>query len=151
MSTKSKVIVALEKIGTSNGTKPPVAQDPLNAVIHEYHVSTIGESYFTARRKKAKAALERGINEVRRKTLIDAVKEVKSTEIGEKVTVAETEDYEALVNIKNGSSYLDVGTLKLELLKQYKLTTTQVEALIEKATLRREPSLSWEVMEDSNG
>jgi hypothetical protein len=47
--------------------------------------------------------------------------------------------------MKNGASFLDTQKLKVELMKSMK--ATEVEALFERCTDRRDPSQSWKVIE----
>lgn len=144
---KPHLFAAMDKLGTIGKHAQPESQDPMVPLLHEYNVSTLGESYFKARREKAKKALDKALDAQHRKKISDCVVSVKKNEIGESVSVIETDPYIFNVEIKNGASFLDTAALKTTLMKDHKMTALQVEALIEQCTDRREPSQSWRVVE----
>lgn len=147
MSIKDAVMKALDKIGNTNGHSAPQSQDQIVAVIHDYHVATIGESYFKARRDKAKKLLEKSIGVDTSDKLTKEIASVKRNQQGSTVEAFTTDPYSVQIELKNGASYLDVAKLKVTLARKFKLTTDQIEELIEESTDRRDPSQSWKVTE----
>jgi hypothetical protein len=149
MSTqiKAHIFNAMDMIGKSDKHQTPASQDPMTPLLHEYFVATHGEAYFKKRREAAKKVLDKHLSEQQKEKLMNAVVEVKQNEVGDTCTLVETDAYVFSVEVKNGASFVDMGVLKNTLMKQYRLTATEVEALIEKATDRREPSQSWKVTE----
>lgn len=144
---KQKVIAALDKIGNTNGHSCPENQDPAVALLHEYYVSTDGEAYFKKRREMAKKKLEKEVTPVLKKKLEKAVQGVVENEVPDTCTLTETEPYVLTVEVKNGASFVDMGALKVALMRDHKMNATTVEALIEKCTSRRTPAQSWRVTE----
>lgn len=144
---KAAVIKALDRIGYHNGHSCPVDETNHIGFLHEYYVATLGESYFKKRREVAKKNLESILNDEATDTLDRAVKRVTKSEIGESVTIEETAVYILSVDLKNGASYLDVPALRVMLMREHKMDATEVEALIEKCTKRRDPSKGWKVQE----
>lgn len=145
---KAAVMKALDKIGATNGHATPVTQDPSVPLVHEYNVATLGESYFIARRKKAKERLEKSLNELQIKRIDKLVDETAKNEAGDSAVIIENDPYIVTMETKMGASYLDTAALKVALMQApYKLTALQVEALIEQCTKRRDPSKSWKVTE----
>jgi len=144
---KASVMKALEKIGTTNGHAVPTSQDPSVALVHEYNIATLGESYFKARRAKAKSSLEKSFNDVQKKQVDKLIVSTKQNEVGDSVVLIENNTYILQMKTKVGASFLDVQQLKVELMREHKMTALQVEALIERCTDRREPSKSLEVVE----
>lgn len=144
---KQKVMGALDKIGRTNGHNVPESQDPSVPLQHEYYVATLGEAYFKKRRDKAKTALEKSINDIGKKKLDKAIAGVKENEVADTCTLIESDPFITSVDIKNGASYLDPALLKVTLMREHKMNATQVEALFEKCTGRREPAKSWQVVE----
>lgn len=144
---KAAVIKALDRVGYHNGHSCPTSDKNHIGFIHEYHVATIGEAYFKKRRELAKKNLEDIINDDARSSLDTAIKRVIKTEVGESVTIEEADPYILSVELKNGASFLDVPALKVTLMREHKMSATEVEALIEKCTKRRDPSKGWKVQE----
>lgn len=147
MSIKEAVNKALEKIGHHNGHGVPTTQDPMVPLVHEYNVATQGESYFKARREKAKKELTKSLTDVQNEAIATAVKETKKLGTGKSVSIVETDPYILSVETKKGASFLDTQKLKVELLTKHKMTMTDVDALIERCTGERDPSQSWKVTE----
>lgn len=147
MTIKQKLFAALDKIGKTNGHGVPTSQDPSVPLIHEYHVTTLAESYFKKRRENAKKSLEKALTAPQKKLLEDGVVSVKKNEVADSVTLGETDPYILSVDVKTGASFLDVQQLKVALMREHKMDATKVEALIESCTDRRDPSQSWKVTE----
>lgn len=145
-SLKVKVNTALSKVGTTNGTAPEVSQDPLDALAHEYNVASQGESYFKARREKAKTDMMTSVLIPSTQGILDAaLKDVKRTEQGGTTRLATSKHHVISVMLKNGATYLDDTALKNDLMRLLK--PEQVNTLFAKHTKRREPSQSWVVTE----
>lgn len=144
---KAKLFTALDKIGNSNGHAAPASQDPVVPSLHEYYVATHGEAYFKKRRENAKKCFDAILNDQQKKRLEKIIAETKTSEVGDSCTLVETDPYVLSVDVKNGASFLDVSLLKVTLMREHKMNATQVEALIEKCTDRRDPSQSWKVVE----
>lgn len=144
---KEKVMTALDKIGTVNGTAAPTSQDPIVADVHEYNVATMGESHFKARRDKAKKKLEKQLNQVQLKKIKNAVEDTIEIGAGTTVTLIDTDTYIVQLETKNGQSYVDMDELRVILMRRFKLDATKVEALFEEVTKRRAPPQSWKVVE----
>jgi len=149
MSTniKAKLFAALEKLGKQNGHSAPTSQDMAVGKLHEYYVSSHGEAYFKKRRELAKKELDKFLTQIQQKKIMDTVVSVKRTEVADTCTIIETDPYIFSVDVKNGASFLDTGALKVALMRDHKMNATEVEALIEKCTSRRDPSQSWKVTE----
>ena len=147
MSVKEAAIKAMERIGTSNGHAVPQSQDPIVSVVHEYHVATLGESHFKARRDKAKKQLEKSVGVPNADKIDAAVASVKKHEQGTSVELVSTEHYNVQVDFKNGASFLDTQKLKVELARKHKMLSADIEQLFEECTDRRDPSQSWKVVE----
>lgn len=137
---KKKITDALERIGRTNGQQPPVSQDPIDQVIHEYRVATLAESYFKKRREIAKATLSDAVGENNTR-LQEAVDKVRTSELGTAVTLAQGQYYGLTAQIKNGATFLNTSKLKVELLK--KMDTDAVARLWQKCTERRNPSVTF--------
>lgn len=144
---KQNATAALEKIGNTGNHACPQSQDPSVPLQHEYYVATLGEAYFKKRREVAKSKLEKSLGKVQLKKLEDAVVGVKRDEVADTCTLIEADQYITSVDIKNGASFLDTAQLKVTLMRDHKMKATEVEALIEKCTDRRDPSKSWKVVE----
>lgn len=147
MSIKQKLFAALDKVGKTNGTACPNSQDPAVPLLHEYFVATDGEAYFKKRRDVAKKALEKELSGPLKKKLEKAIAAVRETEVADTCTLIETGPYVLSVDVKNGASFIDMGELKVALMRDHKMNATTVEALFEKCTKRREPSKGWRVIE----
>lgn len=147
MSVKTKLTDAMDKLGKTNGHTCPASQDPMVPLIHEYHVATLGESYFKARRDKAKKKLDEALTDVQRDKLHKSAKNVIKSEVSESVEISLTDPYTLSVDLKNGASYVDMTALKNTLMKDHHFTADMVEKLIESSTKRRDPSQSWKVTE----
>lgn len=146
---KSILFAALDKIGKTNGHNVPQSQDPLVALQHEYMITTDAEAYFKKRREKAKGLLIEAIGEEAQSRVDKTVATAKKLEVGDTCTVNETDKYTTVLDVKAGASFLDVAKLKVTLLRDHKMNSTEVEALIEACTSRREPSQSWKIVERS--
>lgn len=144
-NTKAKIVAALEKIGHANGHAAPASQDPMDAVLHEYNVTSIGETHFKKRRDAAKELLIKTMGADAVSKLDDKKAEVKKLETSTSVQLASASSYALAAQIKIGASFLDTQKLKVELLK--KMSAVEVEALIEKCTDRRDPSVTYNVTE----
>lgn len=144
---KAKLFAALDKIGNQNGHACPESQDPADALIHEYNVTTQAESYFKKRRDNAKAALEKALTDDGKKKLLKSVVSVKTNETPDTCTVIDAAHYSLVVDVKNGASFLDVAALKNAMARKLKMQMTEVEAMFEAATDRREPTQSWKAIE----
>lgn len=150
MSTKTvkqALFASLDKVGNTNGHASPQSQDPIVPYLHEYYVTTLGESYFKKRRENAKKELNKRLTEVQLTKLKKAADEVAKNQVADTCALVESDHYMLNVEIKNGASYFDVATLKVRLMRDYKMDATEVEAIIESCTLRRDPSQSWQVVE----
>ncbi|MBU2051478.1 MAG: hypothetical protein KKH61_21215 [Gammaproteobacteria bacterium] len=139
---------ALEKIGTSNGTAPPKTQDRLDLTAHEYGVAAVGASYFDKAKNAAKKVLLDAIGESGASKLAKAKARVVANGSGEDVHVAGGQFYEIIAELKNGASYLDMDALKVDLLKKFK--SDEIEALWAKHTKRRDPSVSFKVLDNNS-
>lgn len=150
MSTKTvkqALFASLDKVGNTNGHACPQSQDPIVPYLHEYYVATLGESYFKKRRDNAKKELNKQLTDVQLSKLKKVVDDVSKSRVANTCALVESDHYTLNVDIKNGASYFDVATLKVRLMRDYKMDATEVEALIESCTLRRDPSQSWQVVE----
>ncbi len=142
---KSKIALALEKIGTTNGTKPPQSQDPIDEQLHEYNVSAMGESYFKKRRELAKKALLKAFGPQNEQRLTKARARVARDEIAEHVMLISGQFFALDGHVKNGASYVDMNELRVELLKH--LDHETVDKIMTNCTKRREPSVTYSVMD----
>lgn len=147
MSVKTNAMSAFDKIGRTGNTACPDNQDPLVSVAHEYHVCTMGESYFKKRREDAKKKLVSSMSPKQSKELVTCVAGVKQNEVADTITLAETAPYIVAVDVKNGASFVDMAALKVTMARKLKLKMTEVEAIIEECTDRREPAQSWKIIE----
>lgn len=147
MSTKIKLAKALDKIGVSNGTAPPESQDTVDALIHEYNICTIGESYFKKRRENAKKLLLKSIGHDAAGRIDEAKDSVKKTEITSTVHVCKGQWYSLEAQVKNGASFLDVAALRVSLKKTF--PSADVDAAFEAAQDRRDPSVTLTAVEHS--
>lgn len=146
MSIKLDVTKAFDAIG-SEIVKAPESQDKINTIVHEYNVATIGESYWKKRREVAKKALEKSFTPVQLKAISDAVLRTKTDEVGDTVNIVETSHNILVLKTKNGATFLDEASLRIVMMRQLKLDATQVDAILEKARDRRDPTKSFEVVE----
>jgi len=144
MSIKTDVNKELEAIGTSS---VPASQDVADKLIHEYNVATLGESYFKKRRDKAKTTLLNAFTQMQKDKIDGVIISTKRDEVGTSATLIESSAYILQVKSKNGAEFVDMQALKVTLARKYKLTTQQIEELITECTDRRDPSLSYEVVE----
>ncbi len=144
MSIKSDVMAELETVGTKS---KPTSQDISVNLVHAYNVATLGEAYFKKAREKAKDTLLKAFSDIQKEKVSDLVVNTKMNETGDVVSLIENDVYTLQVRSKNGATYLDMPALKTTLAKKYKLTTDQIEALIDECTDRRDPTLSYEVVE----
>jgi hypothetical protein len=142
-----KVNKALEKIGVANGTNPPDSQDALDKAAHMYGVAAVGASFFDKAKKQAKINLEQAFGEAAKTKLKKAMDRVAKTEVKEDLELGRGQVYAVQAEIKNGASFLDIDALRVELMT--KMKTDDVMALFERHTKRRDPSLSFKVVESS--
>lgn len=142
-----KVNKALEKIGVSNGTGVPDSQDALDHAAHALGVANVGASYFEKAKKAAKVGLDHALGEANKSKLKKALDRVAKTGIKEDLEVGRGQVYAVQAEVKNGASYLDIDALRVELMTTMK--TAEVMALFERHTKRRDPSISYKVVETS--
>lgn len=147
MSIKTKVIDALDRVGKTNGHACPASQDPLVTTIHEYNVSTLGESFFKKRREIAKTELLKKLGDVATSKVNTLVLRTKKDGMGDKANIIDTEFYDVVVSTKQGATYLDEKALRVELMTKQKMRATEVDELFERCRARREPAVSYEVVE----
>lgn len=144
---KPSLYAALDKIGHTNGHNVPASQDPAVAVLHEYMTTTLAASYFDKRRDVAKKKMLDTFNDDVATRVLRAVADTKKNATGSAVTLMDGEHYSLVLKPKIGASYLDAAKLRTTLMKDHKMSLDQVDKLMESCTLRREPSLSYEVTE----
>lgn len=138
---------ALEKIGTTNGTAPPNTQDQLDLAAHEYGIAAVGASYFDKAKTAGKKKLLDAIGTLGNNKIAKAKARVVASGSGEDVHVAGGQFYEVIAELKNGASYLDTDGLKIELLKKFK--SSEIDALWAKHTKRRDPSVSFKILDNT--
>lgn len=141
LTFKQSLYAAFDKLGKSNGHNVPTSQDPITSVLHEYHVTTLAESYFKKRREVAKKNMLSKLSAAQVARLEKATKDIQPA------TLVESEHYNMQVKPKNGASFLDEAKLRNTLMTKHKLKHEQVEALFNECMGRRDPSLSFEVTE----
>lgn len=146
---KSKVNAALEKIGSTNGTAPAESQDPIDAAAHEYNVASQMASYSEKRKNTAKTALIAALGDPAIDNLSKVKVAVAKKQISDTITVAQAANHIVTAQVKIGASFLDDKSLKVELMK--KMGSAEVEALIERHTKRRDPSVTWVIGELGDG
>lgn len=145
-SLKADLNALFAQIGAVNGQVPPEAsQDPFDAIAHEFSVSQFGKSYFEKRYERAKEAVAKSLDVVAMDALRETIDRVGDNEVSENVSLMSGQFHDLTAQVKIGASYLDVAALKVELLKR--MTTSEVEALISRATKRRAPSITYVVSE----
>lgn len=146
---KSKVNAALEKIGHTNGTAPAESQDPIDAVAHEYNVASQMASYAEKRKEVAKKALIGSLGGDATNKLENVKAVVAKKELSDTITIASAANHVVTAQVKIGASYLDAASLKVELMK--KMGSEEVQALIDRHTKRRDPSVTWVIGELGDG
>ena len=144
-SLLSEVNKALDRVGSQSGSAPEHSQDSSDEVMHEYFVSTIGESYFKKRREIAKKSLNKIVTLEAEYRLDAAVDITKETESGSTIQVMDGENFSLSVEIKNGATFLNMNKLRNAIMKACALNITEVDALVEGAKERRDPTQSWKV------
>lgn len=144
---KPSLYGALDKIGKTNGHNVPASQDPITAALHEYHATTLAESYFKKRREVAKNKLLKDLSDVQRKKVEKAIADTKKNEQGTAVTLIDSEHYNLTLKPRVGGAFLDEAKLRNELMTTHKMKHEVVEKLFADCQDRREPALSYEVTE----
>lgn len=157
MSLKAALNAALEQLGADlkltpkeletvyRSVQPEPSQDTLDGAAHEYNVSAFIASYGEARKKKAKDRLYKALGEPGRALLDKTSAEVKANELSDTIELGVAQNHSVSAQVKIGATYLDVDGLKVDLMK--KMKTIEVEALIERHTRRRDPSVTLVVGE----
>lgn len=140
-----RINAALAKIGKTNGTAPPDTQDALDLAAHRYGVAAIGSSFFEKEKKEAKSVLISALQPATHNRLSKAVKRVVDTGVKDDLELARGQHYAVSIEIKNGATYLDDASLRVELLK--KMKSTEVDALFDRHRKRRDPTVSYKVLE----
>lgn len=146
MSVKLSVTKVFDDIGDKNNA-PPDSQDKANNLVHEYNIATVAESYWKKRRENAKKKLEFSFTPVQNKAISDAVLRTKTDEVGDTVNIIETSHNILVLETKNGATYLDEAELRVIMMRKLKMNATEVDALLEKARFRRDPTKSYKVVE----
>lgn len=145
-SLKADLNAAFEALTVSGGVVPTEqSQDPFDAIAHEFQVSQFGKSYFEKRYEQAKEALAKSLDAVAMDALRETVERVADMTVSENVSLMSGQFHDLTALVKIGGSYLDTAALKVELLKRMK--SSEVEAIIDKATKRRSPSITYVVSE----
>lgn len=144
---KPSLYKALDNVGKTNGHNVPSSQDPITGALHEYHVTTLAESYFKKRRDIAKKKLLEGLSDVQKKKIDKAINDTKANGVGTQVTLVDSEHYGLQLKPKSGASFLDETKLRNELMTTHKMKADVVQKLFESCMDRREPALSYEVTE----
>lgn len=145
---KAKIAKALEKIGTTNGTAPRESQDPLDAVLHEYNVSSTIRGIGEKRYETAKKALVAALTPAQIEKLDKAINTVAKVQVSENIGLANAANHTLNAAVNNGATYLDTAKLRVKLLKT--MPTDQVDKLFEDCMDRRAPTVTYKVTEEDD-
>lgn len=144
---KPSLYGALDKIGKTNGHNVPQSQDPITGALHEYHVSTLAESYFKKRREVAKDTMLKEFSTQQKAKVVATIADTKKNMRGSVVTLVESEHYNLQLKPRVGAEKLDVTMLRNKLMTVHKMKLETVDALFAECTGRNEPALTYEVTE----
>lgn len=137
---------AMEKIGREGKHAAPTSQDPADALLHEYDVATIGESYFKKRREKAKGAMLVVVSPEGNKRIDDAVQKTKLLEQGQTLVVLETQHFTMNLTTKNGATFFDDTAFINSLIRQG-VAREVISKALEEGAKRRDPTMSYTIAE----
>jgi len=140
-----KLNQALTKIGHGNGLACPESQDPIDEVLHEYHVATVSSSYFDKRRKAAKEAMMNSLSQVQMDKIDDTSYAVADNNLSRRTSIAEGSIYDLNVFVKPGGQMLDEKLLRVALLRHLK--ADKVESILSESVKPRAQSIVYEVTE----
>lgn len=134
---------ALEKIGNTDAQSAPESQDPMDAVLHEYFVASIGESYFTKRRETAKKTMLGLLSDESNGRIDKAVANTVKLSSGQAATISEAQHYALQLTTKNGAAYFDMDAFMNALRK--KVAPEIVDEAVKAGQKRRDPTRSYTV------
>lgn len=149
MSLKASLNSILEKLGRDGPTAPRPSQDNVDAAAHEYNVAAFISSYGDKRKDLAKKALVSALGPATAQKLVDEQESVANNEISNTIELAVAAHHSVSAQVKIGATYLDTQSLKVELMK--KMKAVEVDALFERHTKRRTPSVTYVVSESDGG
>jgi hypothetical protein len=136
---------AMKTIGRNNGTKVPESQDPLDAVLHEYYVSKMGEKVFGDRAKEAKDEMLKSITEDTKDRINAILASTKKNNAGEGAIVGGGQFYVLDFSTRRGSVRLDPAALKVRLAVDYNIKMEDIEKLFEECSVQDEPTKIYSV------
>lgn len=145
---KATIVATFDLMGVDGKTKAPQSQDPIDQAAHEFCVASIGRSYWDKRHANAKDALVKSFDVAASKALEAVTNSVAVSETSTNVSLLSAQFYDVTAMVKIGASYLDTASLKVELMKL--LGTVEADALFQRHTKRRNPSVTYIVSETIN-
>lgn len=136
---------AMKAIGNEGDTAAPKSQDPLDAILHEYYVSKMGEKAFTDRSKKALENMLKAIGPEATKTIDDMITATKKNDAGESAVVIDAQHYNLDFTTRKGASRLDATSVKTQLQVKFGLPEVTAEKFIEDCSKKNEPTKIFSV------
>lgn len=134
----SKIQLAMEKIGTTNGTAPLPSQDPVDKSLHEYYVAKIGEAYFKKRSEKALEAIERDGGAKLSKDIEQIVADTIKQDMKQSATLIVGQNYTLTLETRKPSNSLKREKLVINLSKAgWKME--KIEKLLEDSSEPQSP------------
>lgn len=132
----AKLQQKLAEFGTKNGFAPPQSQDPLDPILHEYFVASLGYSIMEKRRK---AILERMMVADTQEIVQATIDSVKKTKIAQSATLFQTPHYVCNLTVRAPAARFDKTAAANELMK-LGVSRDVIERAFEKASTHNQPA-----------
>lgn len=141
---RAKLRKALDAFGKSNGHQCPPTDSNVDPVMHELYVTSEASSYFKTRHEKARDEALRAAFDVGE--LDSVMQSVIKNERGESLLALEGQVYSMTVDISRPATKLDVTALQSYLIREHKMTRSQVDKAFEACTTHAKPATRVKVM-----
>jgi hypothetical protein len=136
---------AMEAIGKTNGHSPPASQDPMDAILHEYYVSKLGERLFTDRAELAKKNMLAAVSQDTIAAIQDMINSTIKNNSGESAVLIDAQHYSLDLTTRRGAKRLDQTALKVALQVKHGMPGAVVDALLDSCVKTSDPSKIYSV------
>jgi hypothetical protein len=132
----SKLQLALEKLGKTNGLAPKESQDPADADMHEYFVSKTGEAVF---KRRAEQALKRLVVGSVAENADKVVALTRKNDAKEGATLIRGQHYDLTIETKKPARRISTDKIAAKLQTKHGFTADMVAKLFADCTDIAEP------------